>query len=170
MRTFFDVFAASLRRMHDTERQLQASLSCLQTGELMPGLTELTLELQTQADVHIDRLLEIFFKIDLAQTAESSWPATALLRQAWEATAYGCDMETRSRGCAAALFELKHLQKSEYEIVVHWANSIELRNAVRHLEQCARDEDFQAQRLRHFVTLPNGMLITTNQRNFAILN
>lgn len=139
MRGFEASFMRTLRQIYDTEKQLAVSLEALCVAELDESLTELIGKIADQSRDQAKRLEHFFSVLYLAPKAEVSWPATALIREAWNAvTEY--DDGPSAEGCAAALLSLKRYELSLYESLYRWSSRCALDEVLPGLRRSIAEE------------------------------
>ncbi len=142
MQEFERVYMRTLRHIYDTEKQLVSSMAALtdSIGDLR--LRNALREIETQSRVQAQRIEAIFRELYLEPRGEASWPATALLRDAWEACTP--NRKDGTRGCAAALLAIKRYEITLYEALLRWSEDYAFDEVIPDLRRSIAEELVQA--------------------------
>ena len=132
-------FMRTLRQLYDTEKQISASLAALCVAELEPTLISLIKQMARQSDGQAERLEEVFSVLYLTPRTEAAWPATAMLREAWNAVTE-FENEPSAEGCAASLLALKQYELCLYERLYCWAKRCALNEVLPGLRRSMAEE------------------------------
>jgi ferritin-like metal-binding protein YciE len=147
--TFERVFVRALRQIYDTETQLCQSLPSLCSSLIDQDLANAALEMAAQSARQTERLAGIFRALYLEPRGEACWVATALLREAWDATC-GHGNSASTEGCAAALLALKRYELTLYEALLRWSEKCDLYEALPAIRRSIAEELLQASILSGF--------------------
>jgi Uncharacterized protein conserved in bacteria len=139
MQSFESTFMRTLRQIYDTEKQLSVSLAALCVEELEPALTKLIEQISVQSKEQAKRLEAIFSLLYLSPRSEVAWPATAMLREAWNAVTELED-EPSNEGCAASLLAIKRYELSLYESLYCWSRQCALDEVLPNLRRSIAEE------------------------------
>lgn len=142
MRKFERVYMRTLRHIYDTEKQLVASLSLISGAISDARLINAFGDILRQSEDQVARIERIFALLYLEPRAEASWVTTALLRDAWDASAN--HLEGGTQGCAAAFLALKRYEITLYESLLRWSEQLQLDEAVPDIRRSIAEELVQA--------------------------
>lgn len=141
MRKFERVYMRTLRHIYDTEKQLAVSLPVI-SGEVADvRLISALGDILRQSEDQAQRIERIFALLYLDPRTEASWVTTALLRDAWDASAN--HLEGGTQGCAAALLALKRYEITLYESLLRWSEQLHLDEAVPDIRRSIAEELLQ---------------------------
>ncbi len=153
--TFERVFLRALRQIYDTERQLNVTLPSLCTPSLDEELVATLREIETQSARQTDRLAEIFRALYLEPRGEACWAASAMLREAVDASSSDQANGAGTEGCAAALLALKRYELTLYEALLRWSERCGLDEALPAIRRSIAEELLQASILAEFAFDPD---------------
>lgn len=142
MQKFERVYMRTLRHIYDTEKQLAVSLAHISGGVADARLLTALRDISRQSDDQVRRIERIFTMLYLEPRTEASWVTTALLREAWDASAN--QLEGGTQGCAAALLALKRYEITLYESLLRWSEQLQLDEAVPDIRRSIAEELVQA--------------------------
>lgn len=145
MREFERVYMRTLRHIYDTEKQLVTSLSLISGRVSDPRLTFTLGDILRQSEEQTQRIERIFTVLYLEPRSEASWVTTALLREAWDASASW--VEGGTPGCAAALLALKRYEITLYESLLRWSEQLQLDEVGPDIRRSIAEELVQASAL-----------------------
>jgi len=151
--TFERVFLRALRQIYDTEKQLSVTLPSLCTLSLDQELVTTLREIAAQSARQTDRLAEIFRSLYLEPRGDACWAATAMLREALDASS-GHANGAGTEGCAAALLALKRYELTLYEALLRWSEKCDLFEALPAIRRSIAEELLQASILAEFAFDP----------------
>jgi ferritin-like metal-binding protein YciE len=154
MQSFEHVYMRTLRHLYDTEKQLLASLRALCAPSLDRRLVAALCTIEAQSKQQAARLEEVFRVLYQEPRSEASWVATALLREASEASA--TEGEGATAGCAAALLALKRYELTLYEALLRWSERCGLDEALPDIRRAIAEELLQAAILSEFAFETNS--------------
>lgn len=149
MQGFEQIYLRTLRHLYDAENQLVATLGALSTSNLDPALTSVISDIEEQSRTQATRLEEIFHLLYKEPTSQAAWVATALLREAWEASCNECQCGA-TEACAAALLALKRYELTLYESLLRWSERYDFHEALPSLRRAIAEELVQASILAGF--------------------
>lgn len=141
------VYMQTLRHLYDTETQITLSLAPLFDSALDPGFLAAVRKIENQSKAQRARLEEIFQVLYQKPRGEASWVATALLREAWEASTRHDDC---TESCAAALLALKRYELTLYEGLLHWSERCDLFEVLPAIRRSIAEELLQTTILSSF--------------------
>lgn len=141
------VYMQTLRHLYDTETQITKSLAPLYESGLDPSFIAAIYKIENQSIAQIERLDDLFRILYQTPRGQASWVATALLREAWDATSKhnGC-----TECCAAALLALKRYELTLYETLLHWSERCDLVEVLPAIRKCIAEELLQTTILSSF--------------------
>ncbi len=138
--TFERVFLRALRQIYDTEGQLRVTLPSLSSPALDPELVATLQDIEAQSERQAERLKDIFRSLYLEPRGEACWAATAMLREALDASTADQASGAGTEGCAAALLALKRYEVTLYEALLRWSESCGLYEALPALRRSIAEE------------------------------
>ena len=163
MQSIEAAFMRTLRQLYDTEKQLSVSLSRICVPELEPALARLIRQIEVQSKVQAKRLEGLFAVLYLTPRTEAAWPATAMLREAWNA-ATEFEGEPSTEGCAASLLALKRYELSLYESLYCWSRGA---LSMNHCPVCGAALRKKCCNRRHFRSSPSAFPKCKTHQNCA---
>jgi ferritin-like metal-binding protein YciE len=148
--TFERVFLRTLRQIYDTESQLCVTLESLSSPAVDPELAATLEEIAAQSVRQTERLKDIFRALYLEPRGEACWAATAMLREALDASTSDQTDGAGTSGCAAALLALKRYELTLYESLLRWSESCGLYETLPAIRRSIAEELLQASILAEF--------------------
>lgn len=145
--SFEQVYMRTLRHLYDTETQLTVSLAALRDSALDPEFLAALRTIESQSATQLERLAEVFRVLYQNPRGEASWVATALLREAWEASVKNGD---GTECCAQALLALKRYELTLYEGLLHWSERCDLFEVLPSIRKSMAEELLQTTILSGF--------------------
>jgi ferritin-like metal-binding protein YciE len=162
MQDFERVYMRTLRHVYDTEKQLLASVRAIANASADRTLVAVLGEIEAQSAQQIQRIEAIFRVLYLEPRGEPSWVATALLREAWEAST--SKREGGTQGCAASLLAIKRYEITLYEALLRWSEQCHLDELLPDIRRSIAEELVQASVLSE-LAFEND---TTERTTFAV--